>query len=714
VKITLNWQKRAIIIFAATILLLSVILTIFAIREAEREKLVREREIEEEQKRSAELIIDQVNTVISEAEGRIIRQISSSQVQSNKNELTEVCKRIAEGEEIVNEAFMINENGEVVFPLFKPLFFLAEERQDIRERSIKIETNPLFKRAEASEFKTKNYPLAIRSYQKLMSSTSDNGSRAVLLNHIGRCYMKSGKLLKAIEAYQKILKGYPNELSSDGIPLGIIALYQIGTIYLKIDKKKDETEAFLELYKGILESRWPLTKNQFHFYRNKVKDMLKTSTAEINEMEDEKGLMKRLEELERREEEHLTRMNHKENLIHKVFPLIETKRSAVSAVPGNFYHISETIGKEIYLVSYTNLDKNSIFGVRINSEVLAEQQLPQILGKLPLREDWLVQVRDEFGNVVAGEDMTHLKDPVPPLSYSEGFEDNFLPWKVNIYQTDPGSAERQFNLRRNIYILTVAVVIVAILFGGFLAIRSIAKELQIAKLKSEFVSTVSHEFRTPLTSIRYLAELLQRGRVQEDSKKQQYYETITSESERLSRLIENILDFSKIEAGMKEYQFEETDIAKLAEDVAVRFGEQVAGEKFVIKQEISNQMPKVFIDKEAISRALFNLLDNAFKYSEGSLKAYLRVWSDEENIFLEVRDEGIGISKQDQAKIFEKFYRSGDMHHTSVKGSGIGLTLVTHIIKAHGGDVLLESELGKGTKVTIRLPIKRKKDKRGG
>ena len=713
-KIRLNWQKRAIIIFAATILLLSVILTIFAIREAEREKLVREREIEEEQKRSAELIIDQVKTIISDAEGRIIRQISGSQVQSHGTELTEFCKRIAEGEEIIDEIFLIREKGEVIFPFFKPLFFIAEERQNIREGFTRVEANPLFKKAEASEFKTKNYLLAIRSYQKLMDKASDNSSRAVLLNHIGRSYTKSGKHLKAIEAYQKILKEYPNEISYDGIPLGIIALYQIGTIYLNIDRKINGDEAFIELYKNLLESRWPLTKSQFHFYRNKVKDILKTSMAEITEQEDEKILMKKWEELQIREEEQLGRMNHIENLIQKIFPFIETKRSADGAVPGNFYHISETIGKEIYLISYTLLAKNSIFGVKIDSEVMAERLLPQILGKLPLREDWLVQVRDEFGNVLAGQDMTNLKDSVPPLSYSERFEDNFLPWKVNIYQTDPGSAERQFNLRRTIYILTVAVVIVAILFGGFLAIRSIAKELQIAKLKSEFVSTVSHEFRTPLTSIRYLAELLQRGRVQEDNKKQQYYETITSESERLSRLIENILDFSKIEAGMKEYKFEETDMAKLAEDVAARFGEQVAGEKFVIEQEISNQMPKVFVDKEAVSRALFNLFDNAFKYSEGSLKVYLRVWSDEENIFLEVKDEGIGISKKDQAKIFEKFYRSGDVHHTSVKGSGIGLTLVAHIIKAHEGDVLLESELGKGTKVTIRLPVKRKKDKRGG
>ncbi len=442
-KIRLNWQKRAIIIFAATILLLSVILTIFAIREAEREKLVRERDIEEEQKRSAELIIDQVKTIVSDAEGRIIRQISS-QAQSHGTELTEVCKKIAKGEEIVDDIFLIGEKGEVIFPLFKPLFFIAEERQNIREEPIKVEANPLFKRAEAAEFKTKNYPLAIRSYQKLMSSASDNGSRAIFSNHIGRSYTKSGDHLKAVEAYQKILKEYPNEISSDGIPLGIIALYQIGTIYPNIDRKRNGDEAFIKLYSGLLESRWPLTKSQFHFYRNKVKDILKTSTTEITEQEDEKGLMEEWEELERREEEQLGRMNQIENLIHKVFPLIETKRSAASSFPGNFYHISETIGKEIYLVSYTLLAKNLIFGVKIKSEVLAERLIPQILGKLPLREDWLVQVRDEFGNVLAGQDMTNLKDPVPPLSYSEGFEDNFIPWKVNIYQINPGSAERQW------------------------------------------------------------------------------------------------------------------------------------------------------------------------------------------------------------------------------------------------------------------------------
>jgi signal transduction histidine kinase len=117
-------------------------------------------------------------------------------------------------------------------------------------------------------------------------------------------------------------------------------------------------------------------------------------------------------------------------------------------------------------------------------------------------------------------------------------------------------------------------------------------------------------------------------------------------------------------------------------------------------------MLRVNADREALSRALFNLLDNAVKYSGESRNVFLRAWSDKGNVFFEVRDEGIGISKDEQEKVFEKFYRTQIVHNSNIKGSGIGLTVVSHIVKAHGGEVLLESEVGKGTKVTIRIPVK--------
>jgi signal transduction histidine kinase len=499
------------------------------------------------------------------------------------------------------------------------------------------------------------------------------------------------------------------ETSPDGIPLGLIAQYQIGNVYWETNRKTKAIEAFFKLYESLLESRWVLSKNQFYFYCKKIKARLETSLADTDEPEAKKSFMEKWEKFNRLEEEKLKRMQARENLVAKVIPLLKAKTSSSITPSGNFYHLAETISNKTYLVSWTAINNKTVLGMRMDSEVLSKKLLPEILERLPLKKDWHVQIKDEFGNTVAGKDMTSLQESLPQLTFSQGFEENFPPWEVNVYQGELRVAEGQFNLRRNIYILSVLVVIVAILFGGFLAIRSTAKELELAKLKSEFVSTISHDFRTPLTSIRYLAELLMRERVKQDVKKQEYYETIIDESERLNRLVENILDFSKIEAEMKEYRFEKTDISRLTRDVAAQFQRQITGKKFRLETEIPKQMPSVLADKEAISRALFNVLDNALKYRGQSQKAYLRAWSDEQSVFLEVKDEGIGISREEQKKVFEKFYRIDEAHRINIKGSGIGLTVVTHIIKAHGGKVKLDSEKEKGTKVTLELPLKREK-----
>jgi signal transduction histidine kinase len=264
-----------------------------------------------------------------------------------------------------------------------------------------------------------------------------------------------------------------------------------------------------------------------------------------------------------------------------------------------------------------------------------------------------------------------------------------------------------------VYIISVAVVILAIIFAGYWSIRSTAKELKLASLKSDFVSTVSHELRTPLTSIRYLAELLQRGRVDNEERKQEYYETIANESEHLSSLINNILDFSRIEAGMKEYQFSDTDMAELVRNVASQFQDQAAQAGFIVKIQIPDQIPEAWVDRAAISQALFNLLDNALKYSGESREIFLSAWYDGDSVFFQVQDEGIGIREEEKERVFEKFYRSEYSRDSSIRGSGIGLTLVAHIVKAHGGEVLLESDPGKGTEVTMRLPVKRKADGNG-
>jgi signal transduction histidine kinase len=247
----------------------------------------------------------------------------------------------------------------------------------------------------------------------------------------------------------------------------------------------------------------------------------------------------------------------------------------------------------------------------------------------------------------------------------------------------------------------------SLLMGGgiLLTYRNVARELALAKLKSDFVSNVSHELRTPLALIRLYAETLELGRISSPGKRQEYYEIIRKESERLTSLINNILDFSRIESGKKEYSFRETDVADLVRDTLESYRFEIEQNGFQFEQKIDNNLPQVWVDREAIARSLLNLVNNAVKYSATEKYLGVNLYRHNGGVNLEVVDHGIGIPVKEQPKIFEKFYRVGDPLVHNTKGSGLGLSLVRHIVQAHGGEVAVESELGQGSKFIITLPV---------
>lgn len=241
--------------------------------------------------------------------------------------------------------------------------------------------------------------------------------------------------------------------------------------------------------------------------------------------------------------------------------------------------------------------------------------------------------------------------------------------------------------------------------GLLLVYSNVRREMQVSKLKSDFVANVSHELKTPLALIRLFSETLELGRVHTEEKAQEYYRVINKESQRLTQLINNILDFSRIEAGRREYRFAKADVTRIVEEVLEAYRFQIEQQGFGLEVKLGEDVPELPVDKEALGQALINLLNNALKYSRDEKHVRVEVRRDGRHVVIAVSDAGIGIPKGEQKKIFEKFYRAENSLVHDTKGSGLGLSLVQHIMEAHGGSVEVESAPGKGSTFSLVLPL---------
>jgi two-component system, OmpR family, phosphate regulon sensor histidine kinase PhoR len=253
-------------------------------------------------------------------------------------------------------------------------------------------------------------------------------------------------------------------------------------------------------------------------------------------------------------------------------------------------------------------------------------------------------------------------------------------------------------------LLLIGLLNIVLIAGVWVVYRTVRRDIELAQLKSDFVSNVSHEIKTPLALIRMFAETLQLKRVKSEAKKQEYYDTIVQETERLTRLINNILNFSRMEAGKKEYRMEPVDLNTIVRDVVKNYRTHLESEGFEISIRITDDLPVIDADTGALAEALLNVIDNSVKYSR--TKKYLNIVTGREglSVFVEIEDHGIGIDPRQQKKIFEKFYRVSSGLVDSTKGTGLGLALVKHIIDAHKGVITLRSEVGKGSTFRMSFP----------
>ncbi|HEY7333891.1 MAG TPA: HAMP domain-containing sensor histidine kinase [Bryobacteraceae bacterium] len=277
-----------------------------------------------------------------------------------------------------------------------------------------------------------------------------------------------------------------------------------------------------------------------------------------------------------------------------------------------------------------------------------------------------------------------------------------LPWTLYV-GASPATSNAGLAAGRRYLAFGMSGMVLFMLLGAYFIARVIRREAETVRMQADFVSTVSHEFRSPLTSMRQLSEMLADGRVTGD-RRQLYYETLVNETTRLQRLVEGLLHFGRMDAGARQYRFEELEAGSLVRRVVSELEPHASGMGRRIEASGAQDPCMIEADPEAISVALRNLLDNALKYSPDQPAVWVEWESRDRCIAIRVRDKGLGIPAPERKAIFRRFVRGSAAKSTNAKGSGLGLAMVRHIVAAHGGQIVVASEPGRGSEFTMLLP----------
>ena len=278
-------------------------------------------------------------------------------------------------------------------------------------------------------------------------------------------------------------------------------------------------------------------------------------------------------------------------------------------------------------------------------------------------------------------------------------------WEAALYLMRPEQLQESARGLRRTLIFLIVGMLGAIACGGWLVVQDARLQLARAQQKTDFVSNVSHELKTPLTSIRMFAELMQNGRPETAEKAPQYLRIIMVEAERLTRLINNVLDFAKLERRQKRFEKKPLDLHAVIERTWESHELHLRESGFATRWQAASPPYPVTGDEDALAQILVNLFSNAEKYAGANKDVELHSYIDGDQVCVSVLDRGIGVPSGDERKIFEAFYRAHDSLSSGIQGSGLGLTLAQRLALEHGGEVVYSRREGGGSNFTLRLPL---------
>jgi two-component system, OmpR family, phosphate regulon sensor histidine kinase PhoR len=318
----------------------------------------------------------------------------------------------------------------------------------------------------------------------------------------------------------------------------------------------------------------------------------------------------------------------------------------------------------------------------------------------PLQADFYVSVVDFDNNGVYSQPLSKASK----YYYETRFPSTLYKWILQVVPRNYTEIEQDVTKQRRTNLFFIILSMFLTLLS--LAVISLAahREQQLRRLKEDFIANVSHELKTPISLIRMFSEMLVTGRVKSGEARDEYHQVIFNESDRMSRLVNNLLDFANLERGAGKRGFEKVDLAGLLSKEMEAYRYQVQKEGFQMIVDVE-PVPETYADPNAVTMAFFNLLDNSVKYSGDRKFIEVKIRQTNGFINLSVQDSGLGIEAAEQGKIFDKFYRGGNAAARKIRGSGIGLSLTKNVAEMHGGDVLVQSEPGKGSTFTLRIPV---------
>ncbi len=397
-----------------------------------------------------------------------------------------------------------------------------------------------------------------------------------------------------------------------------------------------------------------------------------------------------------------TRTVTKKELVQSMY-ITESLRFSQIIAQSQSGFIPRVMDDQFILLYWRKLGDDKIAGCEIDVNKLTQR----IVSLLPpvYNSSRVLTVLNERGSPIQDPSLNRTYDWKLPFVSREISE--LLPrWEVAAYISSPELIAQRAHLTKLVIAMLVMIFFASIISGSILIYRSLKSELQLAQQRTTFVANVSHELKTPLTSIRLFAEILREGRQTDPVKRRKYLDIMVSETERLTRLINNVLDFSRSRKGKRTYDKSTVDLATLISELVENQRVRLEHGGFAIETMIPEDPVYVEADPEAVKQVFLNILSNAEKYSSDQKWIQVSVKSENGQAVLSVEDRGIGIKPKDAQKIFEEFYRADDSLTSKVRGTGLGLTIARQIMRDHGGDIVFTPAKPVGSRFEVKLPFK--------